>query len=299
MRQGDLSVSPSQAIAARGNAHLLGLVGSPISQSAAPAMHEAAAQALGLRCFYHLIDIPGLDRAGLQATMDGVRRLGFSGVNVTFPYKEAVVPLLDRLSPAAAGMGAVNTVVVEGGALVGYNTDSTGFASAFREVFGPKPEGPVALVGAGGAGRAIAFAFAALGAPALRLYDSDRAKAKALADALGGQIAVTLCDDVAGALKGACGAVNAKPEGMLTSRENPIHPDLLSPDVWIADAVYTPLWTPLLLAAEAKGCRVMTGRELAIWQAVDAFKLFTGRDPSAQAIGAAFDQVMARRAAAA
>lgn len=299
MRQGDLSSKASSLMsAARGSAHLLGLVGSPISQSAAPAMHEAAAQALGLRCFYHLIDIPGLDRAGLQATIDGVRRLGFSGVNVTFPYKEAVVPLLDRLSPAAAGMGAVNTVVVEGGALVGHNTDSTGFASAFQEVFGPRPAGPVALIGAGGAGRAIAFAFAALGAPALRLFDSDKAKARALAQALGDGMAVTLCDDVPAALQGVCGAVNATPVGMLPSRENPIPADLLSPEIWVADAVYTPLWTPLLLAAKAKGCRTMTGRELAIWQAVDAFKLFTGRDPSSQAIGAAFDQVMARRAAA-
>lgn len=297
MRQGDLSGSKAQAAAIRGT-HLLGLVGSPISQSAAPAMHEAAAQALGLRCFYHLIDIPSLDRAGLQATLDGVRRLGFSGVNVTFPYKEAAVPLLDRLSPAAAGMGAVNTVVVEGAELVGHNTDATGFASAFREVFGPRPAGPVALIGAGGAGRAIAFAFVALGAPGLRLYDADRAKAQSLVDALGGQIAVTLCDDVASALRGACGAVNATPVGMLPSRENPILAELLSADLWIADAVYTPLWTPLLLAAKAKGCRVMTGRELAIWQAVDAFKLFTGRDPSPQAIGTAFDQVMARRAAA-
>lgn len=295
MRQGGLSISSGAKASA---AHLLGLVGSPISQSAAPAMHEAAAAALGMRCFYHLIDIPGLDRAGLQATLDGVRRIGFSGVNVTFPYKEAVVPLLDRLSPAAQGMGAVNTVVVEGGKLVGHNTDSSGFGSAFREVFGPRPEGPVALIGAGGAGRAIAFAFAALGSPELRLFDADRAKARALADALGDRLAVTLCDDVASALRGACGAVNATPVGMLPSRESPIAPDLLAPEIWIADAVYTPLWTPLLLAAKARGCKVMTGRELAVYQAVDAFKLFTGRDPSPQVIGKAFDQVMARRVAA-
>jgi shikimate dehydrogenase len=85
---------------------------------------------------------------------------------------------------------------------------------------------------------------------------------------------------------------------MLPSRESPIAPDLLAPDIWIADAVYTPLWTPLLLAARARGCRVMTGRELAVYQAVDAFKLFTGHDPSARVIGQAFDAAMERRTAA-
>ena len=142
---------------------LLGLIGSPIMSSAAPAMHEAAADALGLSAHYRLIDTPGADQSKLKAMLEGVRLLGFSGVNVTFPYKEAVVPLLDALSPTAAAIGTVNTVVARDGKLTGHNTDSTGFAAAFEAVLGSPGERPIALIGAGGVGRAIAFALAELG----------------------------------------------------------------------------------------------------------------------------------------
>src|SRR3954453_6455244 len=132
---------------------LLGLIGSPIKSSAAPAMHEDAAEALGLRAQYRLIDIVGADTATLRAVLEGVRLLGFSGVNVTFPYKEAVIPLLDALSPTAAAIGTVNTVVARDGKLTGHNTDSTGFAAAFEAVLGSPGERAIALIGAGGVGR--------------------------------------------------------------------------------------------------------------------------------------------------
>src|ERR1700724_767190 len=99
---------------------LTGLIGAPIAQSASPAMHERAADALGVRCHYHLIEVAGADRAGLRALLDGVKNVGFAGVNITFPYKEAVVPLLDDLSDDARAIGAVNTVVVRQGKLIGY-----------------------------------------------------------------------------------------------------------------------------------------------------------------------------------
>src|SRR6478672_6096631 len=160
---------------------LLGLLGSPIMSSAAPAMHEAAAEALGLRAHYRLIDVAGADESGLRAMLDGVRLLGFSGVNVTFPYKEAVIPLLDALSPGAAAIGTANTVVVRDGKLTGHNTDSTGFARAFKAVLGSPGDAPVALIGAGGVGRAIGVALAGLGARALRIVDREADKAHALA----------------------------------------------------------------------------------------------------------------------
>ena len=109
---------------------LTGLIGAPIAHSASPAMHEQAAEALGARCHYQLIEVAGAGRDELRLLLDGVRRLGFAGVNVTFPYKEAVVALLDELSPGARAIGAVNTVVVSDGRLIGYNTDTTGFAPA-------------------------------------------------------------------------------------------------------------------------------------------------------------------------
>ena len=290
-------VRPSDLASAQITAQpiLLGLIGSPIKSSAAPAMHEAAAAALGLSAHYRLIDVPGADQIALGKMLDGVRLLGFSGVNVTFPYKEAVLSLLDALSPAAAAIGTVNTVVARDGKLTGHNTDSTGFAAALRQVLGGPGEGPVVLIGAGGVGRAIAFALAELGARELRLVDQDAGKANALAARLQGRLPVRVYADAAAAIEGAGGLVNGTPVGMLPSRATPVPAALLHDGLWVADAVYTPLWTPLLRAARERGCRVMTGRELCICQAVDAFRLFTGLEPSRERIAAAFDAVIARR----
>jgi shikimate dehydrogenase len=274
---------------------LLGLIGSPIMSSAAPAMHEAAAEALGLRAQYRLIDVPGADQAKLKAMLEGVRLLGFSGVNVTFPYKEAVIPLLDSLAPGATTVGAVNTVQVRNGRLIGHNTDATGFIAAFKAVIGAPGHAPVALIGAGGVGRAIGFAMAEVGARALRIVDTDAAKANALAARLRDRMDTQVCDTIAQALDGAAGVINGTPIGMLPNRDSPVPAELLHAGLFVADAVYTPLWTPLLQAARAKGCRLMTGRELCIYQAADAFRLFTGLEASLERIGAAFDAVIAKR----
>ena len=278
---------------------LTGLIGAPIAASAAPAMHEAAGDALGVRCHYQLIEVAGADAATLLALLDGVRRLGFAGVNVTFPYKEAVVPLLDDMSTPARDIGAVNTVVVRDGRLIGHNTDATGFERAIVDVIASTDREKVALIGAGGVGKAIAVALANLGAGELGIFDADRAKSEALAMQLRGRLQARVADDVAHALQGAAGMVNATPVGMLPDRGMAVPEALLHRDLWVADAVYTPLWTPLLSAAKARGARVMTGRELAIYQAADAFELFTGLKPSIAVIGKAFDAVMASRYAAA
>ena len=278
---------------------LTGLIGAPIAQSAAPAMHEQAADALGARCHYQLIEVAGADPAELRALLDGVRRLGFAGVNVTFPYKEAVVPLLDEMSPGASAIGAVNTVVVRDGRLIGHNTDTTGFERAIGDLVAGSNHGPVALIGAGGVGKAIAFALANLGVVEISIFDADRVKAERLAMQLRGRMEARVADDVANALQSAAGVVNGTPVGMLPDRGMAVPEALLHRDLWVADAVYTPLWTPLLTAARARGAKVMTGRELAIYQAADAFELFTGLKPSVAAIGNAFDSVMASRYSAA
>lgn len=277
---------------------LTGLIGAPIKHSATPTTHEAAARALGLLCHYHLIEIAGADTAKLRAILDGVRLLGFAGVNVTYPYKEAVVPLLDALSDDAGAMGAVNTVVVRQDRLVGYNTDATGFRRAVAPLVAASGKGPVAIIGTGGVGRACAFALAGLGVRDLRLFDADNTRAAALASALGTRADARLAATVAEALDGAVGLVNGTPVGMLPNRESPVPDDLLHAGLWVADAVYSPLWTPLLLAAKARGATVMTGRDLAIYQGVDAFALFSGREPSVTVMGEAFDAVMEVRAAA-
>ena len=258
-------------------------------------MHEKAAAALGFRCHYQLIEIAGADRDALRAMLEGVRRLGFAGVNVTFPYKEAVVGLLDELAPGAAAMQAVNTVVARDGRLIGHNTDSTGFARAAAELVAGTGNKSVAIIGAGGVGKAIAFALASLGVTDIRIFDSDRVKADGLAALLGTRASITVADSVEIALQDAAGVINATPVGMLPSRGMPVPDALLHAGLWVADAVYSPLYTPLLQAARAKGARIMTGRELAICQAADAFELFTGLSPSIEIIGEAFDAVVAAR----
>jgi shikimate dehydrogenase len=277
---------------------LTGLLGAPIAQSAAPAMHERAAGALGLRLHYQLIEVAGAGREELKLLLEGVRRLGFAGINVTFPYKEAVVELLDEMSPGAAEIGAVNTVVVRDRRLIGHNTDTTGFARAAAELVAASSHGAVALIGAGGVGKAIAFALARLGVGALRIFDSERSRAARLAAQLGDQTRAIATDSVEDALRGVAGLVNASPVGMLPSTGTPVPDALLHAGLWVADAVYSPLWTPLLTAAKAKGATVMTGRELAIHQAADAFELFTGFAPSTAELGIAFDGVIAKRYAA-
>src|SRR5580692_7908512 len=274
---------------------LTGLLGAPIAQSAAPAMHERAAEALDIRCHYQLIEVAGAGREELKVLLEGVRRLGFAGINVTFPYKEAVLDLLDELSPGAAQIGAVNTVVVRDNRLIGHNTDRTGFARAIAPLVTASSPGSVALIGAGGVGKAIAFALAGLGVSELRIFDTEPNKAAQLVAKLEGHTRTSVAHNVEDALRDVVGLVNASPVGMLPSVATPVPDGLLHAGLWVADAVYSPLWTPLLTAAKARGATVMTGRDLAVHQAADAFELFTGHVPSTSEIAIAFDDVMAKR----
>ncbi len=284
-----------EAQAHRNQRALLGLIGAPIKSSASPAMHEAAGDALGIRCHYQLIEVAGADRDELGRLLYGVRRLGFSGVNVTFPYKEAVIGLIDELSPGARSVGAVNTIVVQGGRLVGHNTDATGFRRAIAPFVESSGHGAVALLGAGGVGKAIAFALAELSVADIRVFDTDSAKAAALAALIGARTKATPCASVEQAMEGAVGLVNGTPVGMAPNRDAPAPAARLHAGLFVADAVYSPLWTPLLRSARAAGARIMTGRDLAVYQAADAFELFTGASPSTEVMGAAFDKVMEAR----
>lgn len=258
-------------------------------------MHEAAAAALGLDARYHLIEVAGADRKKLRAMLEGVRTLGFAGVNITYPYKEAVVPLLDELSPQAEAMRAVNTVVVRNDKLIGHNTDATGFGRLIDEQKLPIDKAPTVLVGAGGVGRAMAFALAKADAAEIRIVDIDAAKARKLVRDLPAGTRAKAFASVDDAMNDAVGLINGTPIGMSPNTDSPVPAHLIRPHHWVADAVYSPLWTPLLKAAHARGARVATGRELAIAQAIDAFHLFTGLEPSPIALSAAFDRVIAAR----
>jgi shikimate dehydrogenase len=279
---------------------LVGLIGAKIQHSLSPAMHEAAGASLGIDVRYHLIDadVLGFGAADLPHVLDGVRRLGFAGVNVTHPFKEAVLPHLDRLEGAARRVGSVNTVVVGDRRLVGYNTDHSGFLAAWRQAFGDRRPGRVALVGAGGVGRAIAHGLAAIGAEELRVVDLEPRRAEALAQNVAAaypRLPVTVAADAAAALAGADGVVNATPMGTYAHPGLPVPEPGLSGAAWAADAIYTPLETRFIAAARRAGASVLTGRELAIGQAVDAFALFFGRPAPADVMRATFDREVQSR----
>jgi len=274
---------------------LLGLIGAPIAHSASPAMHEAAGEALGIRCRYPLIEVAGAGRDRLRSMLEGIRTLTFSGVNVTYPYKVAIVSLLDGLDPSAAKVGAVNTIAVRDERLIGFNTDCSGFKRGVSRELGDVAGQCIALIGAGGVGKAIGVALAEGGVGRLNIVDRDPLRAAELAKALKNHCDARASESAELALVGAQGLVNATAVGMLPNTDTPAPLHLLRSDLWVADAVYQPLWTPLLLAARGLNAKVMTGRELAIDQAMDAFQIFTGKEPPRAAMANAFDQIVEGR----
>jgi shikimate dehydrogenase len=261
---------------------LLGLIGAGIQHSLTPALHEAEGAAQGLRIHYQLID---LDRSpqgaqNLPALLHAARCMGFAGLNITYPCKQAVMPLLDALSDEAQAMGAVNTVVFKDGRATGHNTDGSGWRRSFQAQLPQADLRRVVLLGAGGAGSAIAHALLRLPTQQLVLVDSDTARAAALAERLNslyaGQRASTTADTAA-ALHGASGLVHATPTGMRALPGMPVPAQSLRADLWVSEIVYFPLQTALLQAARAAGCAVADGAGMAVGQAVDAFSLFTGQ----------------------
>lgn len=258
----------------------VGLIGRGIQLSRSPAMHEREAARLGLSCAYLLIDFDllGLGDDDLGAALDAASVLGFHGVNVTHPFKQQVLPLLDALAPDAAALGAVNTVVF-GARRVGHNTDCWGFAESFRAAMPGAPLGHVALFGAGGAGSAVAYALVGLGADHIDVVDSEAARAAALVARLSAAAGPTrlAVADAAAAVRDADGIVNTTPVGMAKYPGMPFPAGLLSARQWVADVIYFPAETELLRRAAALGCRTLPGIGMAIGQAARAFELFTGR----------------------
>lgn len=244
-------------------------------------MHEREAEAHGIRCLYQLLDLELLLQLGADATgslIDAVHRSGFAGVNITHPCKQLVIPHLTRLSDAARAVGAVNTVVFRGDDRVGHNTDWWAFRESFRRGLPDAPLHRVAQLGAGGAGAATSYAALEMGVEHLDIIDIDPARATTLARRLDaffpGRAHATTC--VADAVARADGLVHATPTGMAAHPGLPLAKELLRRELWVAEVVYFPLETPLLRAARERGCRTLDGAGMAVWQAVEAFRLFTG-----------------------
>lgn len=262
---------------------LLGLIGGGIGGSLSPALHEEEGRRQGLRLHYQLIDTD--DAAELPGLLRAVRTMGFAGVNITHPFKQSVLPLLDGLSDEAAAIGAVNTVVREGPRLVGHNTDGAGWAWGFGRALPGADVSHVVLLGAGGAGSACADALLRRGADRITVVDADATRAQALVArlhrAFPGRRAAA-ATDLPGALASASGLVHATPTGMAHHPGLPFDAALLRASFWLSEVVYVPLETPLLRAARAAGCATMDGGHMTVGQAALAFRHFTGREPDAE-----------------
>jgi shikimate dehydrogenase len=268
------------------DARIVGLVGTGIGPSLSPPLHEREGRALGLDYRYRRLDLDllGVPPDAVGDLLDAVREAGYRGVNVTHPCKQRVLPHLDELSPDAGAIGAVNTVLFDGPRTIGHNTDWSGFGLGLADGLPGASLDRVVLLGAGGAGAAAAHALLTGGTDRLAVLDVEGGRAERLAAALAGRfgagraVAGTTAD-LPAQLTAAHGLVHATPTGMVESPGLPVPAELLRPPLWVADLVYRPLDTALLRAARARGCPTLDGGRMAVHQAVEALRLFTGVTP--------------------
>lgn len=272
---------------------LAGLIGAGIQASRTPALHEHEGDAQNLRYLYRLIDLDqlGLDSSALPDLLSAAERMNFTGLNITFPCKQSILPLLDELSPEARGIGAVNTVVLKDGKRVGHNTDCLGFSEGFRRGLQGVARRHVVQMGAGGAGAAVAHALLSEGVEQLSIFDVENQRAQSLADNLNqhfGAARAKAGGDLPSTLASADGLVNTTPMGMAKLPGTPVPVELLRAELWVAEIVYFPLETELLRNARALGCRTLDGGTMAVFQAVKAFELFSGQSADPQRMLAHF-----------
>ena len=267
---------------------LVGLIGAGIQPSRTPAMHEREGAEQGLTYIYKKIDLEvlGLGPDALPELLTAAERMGFAGVNVTYPCKQSVIPLLHELSPDAAALGAVNTVIFREGRRIGHNTDWWGFAESFRHELPDARRKQVVQFGAGGAGAAVAHAALtrrrrAAHSNRCRTAARGPSRPRAVRAASGRSVQLRATIPLP-QLPLADGLINATPVGMAKYPGMPVAAEALRPDLWVADIVYFPLETELLRAARSRGCRTMSGAGMAVFQAAAAFRLFSGREANAE-----------------
>lgn len=260
----------------------LGLIGGNITQSRAPALQITCGLSVGRNVSYDLI-IP--DERGLtfDAALTFCRDAGYDGVNVTYPYKEQAAARAEAGDPVLRDMGAANTVCFSKNGMLAYNTDYSGFMSAYRARWGGAAPGRVLVLGAGGVGRAITFALGKLGADEVLLVDTDAAKVAALADAaataIGGKVKAAV-PGLPSDFSGIDGLVNCTPLGMTGREGTPLPHNAKGSPRWAFDAVYTPEHTQFRGQAEALGAQFLSGYELYLHQGLHAFRIFSGTEVS-------------------
>lgn len=259
------------------------LIGYPLKHSISPVFQQAALDYYGIEARYELWET---ESSGLAGAIELLRQPSCLGANVTVPYKEAVIPLLDGLDGLAPDIGAVNTIVKKDSRLIGYNTDAGGFLRSLKEKGSFNPEGKkAAMIGAGGVARAIGFVLVRAGIRSLAIFDIDLERARKLASELKEKAITVLESDKGADFKDAVSSaellVNCTPIGMKHSpseSQSPVAGELISPGSLVYDVVYNPIETPLLKEAERRGARVVGGLSMLVYQGVEAFELWTGRE---------------------
>jgi len=258
----------------------INLLGSGIEHSRMPQLQEYLGNICGIAINYGKVDA-GLDTDfSLAEVIEKSVRENFTGLNITHPYKSDVVGLVSRsIIPEHVQIGSFNILKFENGEILGANTDYSGFIRAYKKYRNQKPPGKVFLVGAGGVGRAIAFALAALGCSELFIYDRRENQAQILARNLeqkGLNACVVTPGDMASAVSSADGLVNCTEMGMYNHPGSAIDARLISNQQWAFDAVYTPMETEFLSKCREAGLLCISGYYLWIYQGLDAFTIFTG-----------------------
>ncbi|HHW08144.1 MAG TPA: shikimate dehydrogenase [Clostridia bacterium] len=263
---------------------LVGIMGYPLGHTLSPPMHNAAFQYLGLDYVYVPFAVPP---GNLADAVNGIRALHIAGCNVTIPYKEQVISFLDRLHDSAKMVGAVNTIVNRDGELWGYNTDGAGFLRSLTQELSIDIKGKsVLMLGAGGAARAVGFALAQAGVGRLLIANRSFTKGLSLAQeiARAGTViaeAVELVPEaLSGCLRSADILINTLPLGMYPQVDAmpPINEEWLNPPLIVCDLIYNPRQTRLLAKAEQRGCRVLNGEGMLVFQGAEAFRLWTGHE---------------------
>lgn len=260
----------------------LGLLGNPVSHSHSPLMHNAVFEKLGIKAIYLPFQVP---HGQLREAVMGLKALGFRGVNVTIPFKEAVIPLLDSLSPEAQVYQAVNVVSFEGDKLVGYNTDGPGFIAALQEA-GVSGWEHCLLLGAGGAARSVSLALAQNGAREMTILDTDEAKACSLAEHVARSTSAVTQGKPASPANWAQAAaradliVNCTPVGMYPQVEaSPVGSlEEVADRAVVCDIVYNPLETKFLAMARQRGLTTVNGLSMFVFQGALTLKLLLGID---------------------
>ncbi|HET8879476.1 MAG TPA: shikimate dehydrogenase [Arthrobacter sp.] len=290
----------------RAESFLVGLVGDGVTPSLTPPMHEREGDVQGLRYLYRPVDLTdlGLPGAAVGDLLTSAHRLGFNGLNITHPCKQLVLDYLDEISPDARRLGAVNTVTIRDGRFTGHNTDFSGFASALATGLPDARLDRVVQLGAGGAGSAVAYALLTAGVRELDLVDTDPERSAARAAELAGffpgsRVTARTTADLAALMPLADGLVHCTPVGMAAHPGVPLDLALLEARHWVADIVYRPIETELVREARDRGCRVLDGGRMAVGQAADAFRIFTGREADADRMRSHFLELVAAEEVAA